>query len=738
MTRSRVPPLLQQVVDGRLARLGETVRDHLAVAAVIGQQVPLNVWQAASGLTEDELLLTIERTVEARLLDAGHDGAQVQFAHALVREALYEGILPPRRRVWHRRVADALVEMPAADPDAVAYHFAQSGDARAADWLVRAGERSQRAYAWLTASDRFAAAVALMEGDDARTRERGWLLYRVGRLLQNAGTIKGIAYLEEAERVALAIDDPVLAAYALFDRGEMTCFLLDADRGLVAMEAGVRAIEALPADHTDADPAVASWVAATLAPTDSAPHRTAAGVSPRTLTSRRGELANWLSIVGRYAEARSVAEQYITEAESVARPDTLTLSGLGAARYALGAVEAAMGRPAEARAAYGRSRATYLEIGHYFMAALVSGTELRFAILPYSPGDIAARQSMAAQFAEDWTRAAGTMSTIQKTHGAVLENLVLEGAWTEAEQVARTLVNSKESIPRTLAYIAGLVLAALARWRGETAEAWAFVGAGLPNGPATTPGGHRIWHAVALQRLAADLALDAGDLPAAVAWLDAHDRWLAWSESVQGRSEARLLWARYHRVAGDVDRARDAAGEALTEATAPRQPLALLATHRLLGEIEIGAERYETAEAHLTEALALAEACAAPFERALTLLAVAELRAESGKTAEAARLLAEVRAVAADLGAAPTLARVDALAFRLAAQPVPPPHGPRLSARELEVLGLVAAGRSNSEIAAALYLSPRTVTTHLTHVFAKIGAQGRADAVAWALRQGLL
>ena len=51
-----MPALLQQVVEGRLARLGETARDHLAVAAVVGQRVPLAVWQTVGGLTEDDLL----------------------------------------------------------------------------------------------------------------------------------------------------------------------------------------------------------------------------------------------------------------------------------------------------------------------------------------------------------------------------------------------------------------------------------------------------------------------------------------------------------------------------------------------------------------------------------------------------------------------------------------------------------------------------------------------------------
>lgn len=62
----------------------------------------------------------------------------------------------------------------------------------------------------------------------------------------------------------------------------------------------------------------------------------------------------------------------------------------------------------------------------------------------------------------------------------------------------------------------------------------------------------------------------------------------------------------------------------------------------------------------------------------------------------------------------------------------------RLTAREIEVLRLVASGQTNQEIAAELSLSVRTVERHIGNLYGKIGARGRADATAYALRQGLL
>ncbi|MEU1468533.1 response regulator transcription factor [Streptomyces sp. NPDC005761] len=69
--------------------------------------------------------------------------------------------------------------------------------------------------------------------------------------------------------------------------------------------------------------------------------------------------------------------------------------------------------------------------------------------------------------------------------------------------------------------------------------------------------------------------------------------------------------------------------------------------------------------------------------------------------------------------------------------PAPPGHE-ALSARERQVLGLVARGTSNREIAAELFISEATVKTHLTHVFAKLGAKDRAAAVAVAYERGIL
>ena len=69
------------------------------------------------------------------------------------------------------------------------------------------------------------------------------------------------------------------------------------------------------------------------------------------------------------------------------------------------------------------------------------------------------------------------------------------------------------------------------------------------------------------------------------------------------------------------------------------------------------------------------------------------------------------------------------------AHPEPYPDG--LTAREAEVLGLLASGKTNKQIASELVLSVSTVQRHVANVYAKIGAHGRAEATAYALRRGI-
>jgi DNA-binding NarL/FixJ family response regulator len=213
-------------------------------------------------------------------------------------------------------------------------------------------------------------------------------------------------------------------------------------------------------------------------------------------------------------------------------------------------------------------------------------------------------------------------------------------------------------------------------------------------------------------------------------------------DATLGRSEGEVLEAAWHRAAGDLAQARRHAEEALRCATNPRQPLALLAAHRTLGELDVAARRFDPAHAHLDIALALAAACRAPWERALTLLARAELAVAQGDHAAATSALDEVRAICIPLDARSALVRTDRIAAKLTHGDAPIaasaafPAG--LTVREVEVLRLVAAGLSNAVIAERLFLSPSTVKVHVANIFAKLGVTNRAAATRYAVDHGLV
>lgn len=167
-----------------------------------------------------------------------------------------------------------------------------------------------------------------------------------------------------------------------------------------------------------------------------------------------------------------------------------------------------------------------------------------------------------------------------------------------------------------------------------------------------------------------------------------------------------------------------------------RQPLALIAAHRILGQLATDDGRLDEAADHLAASLELARACIAPFEQAQSLLALAELAARSGQHNEAQRLIGEVRAICEPMEAQRLLALTDDLDARLQAMADPRPAG--LTAREIDVLRLVSQGLTNAAVADQLYISQRTVTSHLTSIYTKIGVNNRAEATRYAIESDII
>ena len=136
----------------------------------------------------------------------------------------------------------------------------------------------------------------------------------------------------------------------------------------------------------------------------------------------------------------------------------------------------------------------------------------------------------------------------------------------------------------------------------------------------------------------------------------------------------------------------------------------------------------------LRRAMAVWQSLSASYETARVRMLVAAACRALGDDDAASREMEAAHRVFDELGAAPDLAR---LATALGGSvPTDEAHG--LTEREIEVLRLVAAGKSNREIAAALVISEHTVARHVQNIFAKLGVSSRTGAGAFAFEHDLI
>ena len=116
---------------------------------------------------------------------------------------------------------------------------------------------------------------------------------------------------------------------------------------------------------------------------------------------------------------------------------------------------------------------------------------------------------------------------------------------------------------------------------------------------------------------------------------------------------------------------------------------------------------------------------------------VAAVRAKLGKR-RTADLLEVGKALALDQAVDAALALAEELSTHARGPVISRDEPCGLSSREREVLRLIAAGQTNAEIAAALFIAPRTVTTHASHILNKLGLESRSELIAYAHREGLI
>jgi DNA-binding NarL/FixJ family response regulator len=711
LSRTPVPALLQQIVDDRLARLGDEAAALLAVAAVAGQEVPLAVWMSVAQADEERLLAVAERAERAHLIAPWPNGQGIRFTHALIRDVLYAHVPALRRRRLHQSVGDALAALPLPDSDAVAYHFQQAGDDRASAWLVRAAERAEDAYALVTAAERYEAVIALdaQKGDLA---ERGWIRLLAAAHRRHQDRHQARAWAQEAAELAAEARDSSLEARAKAVLGMLGIYRGEYLGSVAELNAAADAIDRLPPGS---------------------------GITRRRELqidrfANRGTLISGLAYAGRFSEAIRQGEGFLTQFE--ASPVSPASPGMIADIHnGLSLAYAYTGAPGMARRSYAAALAANRASENYVAALGNLSLELFCVVLPYYADDLTERARVAAEAARmaEWVVERGAHEHPNLPLYTRIPLLVLEGEWQTARQI---LEQTELSDLAMIARVRPLYLGIIARGQGDFDVAWRCVHEPRLVRPETEPGeGLGGFQQLPFQLLAAGLALDAGDLPAARRWLELNRRWLDCMQATLGRVELENLESEWHRAAGNLPQARDHAMHALGYASNPHQPLGLLLAHRNLGVVLADLGERETADTHFSEAIALAEACGAPYERALVLIAQAELLTTSSELRRAGAAIDEARTLCQQLEALPALARIEELAARLDSLGNPIPAG--LTVREVEVLQLMAAGLSNNEIADRLFISRNTVRVHVVHILDKIGVPNRAAATEFAIRNGI-
>ena len=344
----------------------------------------------------------------------------------------------------------------------------------------------------------------------------------------------------------------------------------------------------------------------------------------------------------------------------------------------------------------------------------------------YCGAILACQEAYEPRRAQEWTVALTTWCDEQpeivaftgrcRLHRA--EIMQLGGAWDEAlDEARRAVERSARAHNPQAAGEACYRRGEIHRLRGQLAAAEESYGEASRWGREPQPG-------LALLRLAQ------GDRNAAVT---AIRRVAAETSDPLARAAMLPAYGEIMLAAGDVEEARMACVELEEIAEGRRSTMLDALAADVRGGLELAKGDPPAALVALRRARHAWEELEAPYEAARTRVLVGFACRTLGDADAAALELEAARRTFERFGAAPDVARIDSLTGRFRPQNA---HG--LTPRELEVLRLVAAGKSNRGIAAGLVISEHTVARHLQNIFAKLGVSSRTAASAYAFEHGLV
>jgi ATP/maltotriose-dependent transcriptional regulator MalT len=755
-----LPESLRDLLLDSVRRLPEDTQEVLRVASAGGEMTGHALLGAVSGLDDAALTRAVRPAVTANVLHPRRDG--YAFRHELIREAVHDDLLPGEHGRLHSRFAEAIDANPALVPPGraaieMAHHWHAAHDSAWA--LIGAWRAAAQAGRAVAAAERLALLARVLElwdqVPDAAERigaDHVQVLEQAVEAAHDAAEFeRGIALATSALRELDPAVEPVRTAELLGSRSQ---FRLKLGRQDYAKDL----LEAL------------DYVPASVSPTTRIDILLELAHCPPKITNERSYAEEALAIARQIDDEAQEANALLSLAMFNAEPGGQAPSGSGP----LELVE-------QARDMAGRQGAEEV-----LLAAAVGESHLLEGAGEHERAAAAARRGAESADPQLLSRSAGSVLAINQ-----VEPLFALGRWDEALAVARESMDhylAPGPMHRaTLQVITGTIR--LARGEQETAR-----GSLLAARDALRSARHEDQHQLPLARLEIVFALSA-DGPAAgvaaTAWiLDRFDLGVsspryAWPVVAAGadailaatrvsrddrlREDAAAVAERLRTVAEKLEAFGPAQrGWQLTFAAADADAFGERGTSGTggvpggAGGLAGGTGGVPSGAAGLgggglggagggaagrllgawDEAAAAWDGLGEPYPRAQALLRAAEAALAGGDRDGATERLQRAASLAAELGTRPLGEQITLLARRariqLAGEELPeePAGDLGLTERELEVLRLVAAGRSNREIAGELFISPKTASVHVSNILSKlhVGSRGEAAATAHALR----
>jgi DNA-binding CsgD family transcriptional regulator/tetratricopeptide (TPR) repeat protein len=709
---SELPRRLRDLLLQRAARLDQPAQALLRLVAAAGRDVRYPQLNATMGWPEARLRDSLRQAVEHGVLVAEPETGSFRIRHALLAEAIYATILPGEREELHARLADELASSGTAKPAELVPHWAAAGrvaealaasleaarQAEAVFGLAEAHAHLERALAlWPAVPD--AAQLARLELPD--------LCAWTARLASQVGAApRAIELARQAIKLA-GTECPHHAALLHVSLGE---YLYETGHNDAALAALRRAVELVPAELASPERAFAL-----------------------------GSLAGGLMMASRYPESLPISEQALALARSLGAQEAevraLTVLGIDLAH---------LSRGEEGIAHVRRALQLAEEIGDHFglERAYINLTDLLTKL---------GRLRESAQLG----RAGLEVIHRYGIYSALLvanqvETLLAIGDWDEAERLSAAALRGTAS---SFSHWLLTIRADVEIGRGEFGTARAH----LEAASGTLPEDHVFGlYDACLAELAlwerrwadADAAIQDG-LAQARQREAAPIRVQMCAKGLRAQAELAAL-ARARRDTGAVRNWLTRAQELITAARRAAAEASAV-TPNAGGWLAVAEAEYERAcgparPESWSQAADSWQRLERPALVAYCRWRQAEALVAAGASrTEAAVPLQQAHAVTARMGAKPLLRELELLAQRARLDLAPPQpatsdgkHGPAeilgLTAREAEVLDLLARGYTNREIAAALVISAKTASVHVSHILRKLGAPNRVEAAAIAHR----